>query len=148
MRISLFFLSFVFIGLAVLFGAHYFLYFSAVKFFAITDQQIKNYIIAILFFLAISFFLASVLAHWKDNFFTQSLYIFSGLWLGFLTNLFLAAFFGWIILVLAKITGFNVNSANLAATLLILAVAFSLYGIVNASNPRLKKIEIKIAIET
>ncbi len=135
---------FLLFGLIILFGAHFFLYFSIVRFFSITNQTAKNSILAVIIFLAVSFFLSSAIAHWRDNFLTRAYYFFSAAWLGVFVNLILAVVLGWILIWLAGISGVNLNKAALGAILFFLALVYSGYGIWNAFHPRVKNIEIDI----
>ncbi len=131
---------FIILGLVVLGGAHYFLYFSVIRFFQITNALYKNILLAIISFLAVSFVLALFLAHWQENFFTRDFYLKSGFWLGLLVNLILASIIVWLIILVFR----NTNASILAAVFFALALIYSLYGVWNAINPQIKNISVNI----
>jgi len=137
----IFFLSII---LGILFGCHYFLYFSIVKFFAITGKQAKVTLFVIAILLSFTFIEASFLARWKDNFLTRAYYIAAAGWIGILANLILACILIWLILGVGKLAGINLNVKNIAIALFSLALICSAYGFWNARNPRIKNIEVEI----
>jgi len=130
---------FVILALAILAGAHYFLYFSAIHFFRIAGFY-KNVLAAVFVFLAVSFILALILAHWQENFFTRSFYLASGFWLGLLVNLILASVVVWLIIFAFR----NANAALLACVFFVLAFVCSAYGAWLAFNPQIKVISVTI----
>lgn len=126
-----------------LFGSHYFLYASLIKFFPFLHNY-KKLLFITLFLLAISFILTSILAHVREDLATRASYLLSGFWLGFLTNLVLAiliiSFFNW----LFKLADINFNLSLVALIFFSLAFVFSFYGSWNAFQPRLKNITVAI----
>mgnify|MGYP001566574801 CR=1 FL=1 len=71
------FLPWAILGSAVLFGGHYFLYYSFIKLFRIDIGWVKSSLLTILFLLPLGFILSSILAHFKYGFFTKFFYIAS-----------------------------------------------------------------------
>lgn len=138
------FIIFLFFGIIILFGAHLVVYHFIIHFFSITSHIFQNTIFSVLIFLAFSFFIASILAHWKDNFFTRAFYFFSASWLGILVNLILAIALGWLIIYFILLFGYKPNIAFIGIIILIAVAFYSGYGIYNALNPRLKEISLKI----
>lgn len=138
--ISLFFIT----TIIALFAAHWFLYFSLIRFFGLQSSTNKWTIAAVLFFLAVSFIVALLLTHWKENEFTRALYYLSGFWLGFLANLVLSLAIAWIIFLIVRYFGIEINSGILGAVFILLAVAYSVWGVWNASNPVIKQINVSI----
>jgi len=128
----------------VLFGSHYLLYFSIIHFFSITDKTDARILLGIIAFLSLSFILSSIVAHIKENLFTRFFYFISGFWMGFLVNLTIATFIVWTIVLFSELTDYSVNSGLLAMPLFILAFLYSLYGIWNALNPKIKNISVTI----
>jgi uncharacterized protein len=135
---------FMIIGLGIYFGAHYFLFFSLVRFFEISSPQTKIIIFLTIVFLSLSFIFSSFLAHYKEGWLTKAFYVFSGFWLGLLVNFLLATAVVWLVVGLAKIIGLESNAAVVATFLFPVAFVFSIYGAWNAFNPRVKNIEVAI----
>lgn len=132
------------IGIGVLFGSHYFLYFSITHFFGITNPSYGEIILAAISFLAVSFILFSVLAHWKENIFTRACYFVSGLWLGILANLVLASIFTWFVIGIFSFFSLTLEYSTLAIFFFAVAIGYSIYGTWNALHPRLKHISVHI----
>lgn len=131
-------------ALLILAGAHYALYFSLLRFFSITSPDIKLWLTLALLVLALSFFLATLIAHWSENSITRGYYFVSGFWLGLLTNLLLASALVWILLWVARASGFTVSTTLIAGTLFALAFLYSVYGVWNAGHTRVKEISVTI----
>lgn len=138
------FIIFIIIALAILFGAHYFLYFSIVRFFSVTNVFHRNVLLVLVAFLTVSFILSSVVIHWREDFFTRAFYFVSGFWLGLLVHLLIATAVVWLIFWITKLTGFNVKVTVLSASFFLLALLFSFYGVWNAFNPVIKNISVNI----
>lgn len=136
--------SLLLVGIGVLFGSHYLLYFSIIHFFSITDKTDARILLVIIAFLSFSFILSSIIAHIKENLFTRAFYFISGFWLGLLVNLILATFVIWIAVLASSLTGYPINRGPLAVFFFILAFAYSIYGIWNAINPRIKNVSVMI----
>jgi predicted MPP superfamily phosphohydrolase len=134
----------ILVGLTVLLGSHYFLYFSIIHFFHISNVSQDHVVLGVLFFLSISFIIFSILAHFLENLLTRLFYFLSGFWLGLLTNLFLASLAVWIIIGFSHLLGIVPNTAFLGGSLYILALAYSIYGVFNAFSIRLKNISATI----
>jgi predicted MPP superfamily phosphohydrolase len=129
---------------AVLFGCHFFVYFSLVKFLGIATVNTKIWLGSILFILGISFFVSSALAHYTENAITKTFYFFSGLWLGFGLNLILAFIVSWIIIGIAKFFGIQFDYKYLVMAAVVFATVFSSYGVWNVYHPQVKNITVKI----
>lgn len=125
---------FIILAMGILAGMHYFFYFSLIRFFSITNPLSKNIFLAVIAFWGISFILALILARWWENFFIRAFYFISGFWLGLLINLFLASAVVWL---------FGA-SRPLAVIFFSLAFIFSIYGIWNAYNIKIKNISVSI----
>lgn len=132
------------IGITVLLGSHYLLYISTVYFFDLSGTPYDKALFAALSLGAVSFILASIIAHVKENTLTRLFYLVSGFWLGLLANLILALGAIWTILGLASLVGTHPNPAALAKTFYALALVFSAWGAWNAMNPKLKNITATI----
>jgi predicted MPP superfamily phosphohydrolase len=135
------FLFFAFLGLSLLFGAHFLLYYTGVHFFGVTSPKTRGIILATLAFLSVSFFLISILSHYQENFFSITLYALSGFWLGLLANLFLVSLLLWIFHPIV----IRWNAPLTASTFFLIAFLFSLYGTWVAYHPVVKNISVPIA---
>lgn len=129
---------------AVLFASHFFLYYSLVHFFKITSPAINTTLAIILVFLAISFIMASFLAHWRENVITRTFYFSSGLWLGVLVNLLMAFIFLWIIWGVMYLLHIPMNSGLIAFIAILIAFVYSSWGVYCAYNPIIKKVSVNI----
>ena len=135
---------FLILGLSIMLGSHYFLYFSFVRVFAIENPNHKIMLLACLMFLAISFILASILAHYRDDAIARGLYFLSGFWLGLATNLFLSACLLWLLIGIKNIFNFDLPIALLGVIFLVIAFFVSIFGVWNALNPKIKNITVTI----
>ncbi|MEI8096701.1 MAG: metallophosphoesterase [Candidatus Moraniibacteriota bacterium] len=135
---------FLFLFLATLLGSHAVVFFSVVHFFSITSIVQKGVIIYSLIFLAISFFLASLIAHFFENIFTRAYYFFSGLWIGLLTNIILACIVLWIISLTSQYINFEMNKGLFGTIFFGVALLISIYGVWNALHPVVKHVTVHI----
>ena len=138
-QISVFFV----LALAVLFGSHYFLYFSSIKFFSF-DLFWRRILFGTVAFFSISFILSAVLSQMSDVFPVRAYYILSNLWIGFAWNLLMAFTFAWAIIGISRFFDLDPNKMILGLSFSVAALVFSFYGIHNALNPELKNISVKI----
>lgn len=134
------FILFALVGLLVLFGSHYFVYYSGVHFLQIASPKIRGILLASLAFLAVSFFLASLWSHYQENILSNAFYALAGFWLGLLTNLFLVSLLLWIFHPLV----IRWNAPLMAGVFFVAALALSLCGTWNAYHPQVKNIAISI----
>lgn len=137
-------ITFIILIVGTLVGMHYFFYFSLIRFFSIINPLSKNILLAVIAFGGVSFILALILARWWENFFIRAFYFISGFWLGLLGNLIMAAVVVWLIVLMAQFAGSNANKAAFGAIFFALTLIYSLYGVVNAFNPRIKNISVSI----
>lgn len=140
----LLFALFLILALVILFGSHFFAYWSIIKFFQIVNAKIKLWLAIILFFLSVSFILSSILAHYSENVLSRGFYFGAGLWLGVGLNLILGFVGAWILFFIFQKTGIRFDSKVLGSSAIIFAILFSIYGVVNAYNPRIKNITVKL----
>jgi len=132
---------------AILFGCHFFIYFSLIKFLGIGNAGAKIWLAGILFFLSISFIASSILAHYSENSATRILYFSSGLWLGIGLNLVLAFAAVWIATAIASVSGFQLEYREyvyLVAFSIVFAISYSGYGVWNAYHPKIKNITVRM----
>lgn len=135
---------FLFLFLVALLGAHAIVYVSLVHFFSITASAHRYILVSVLAFLAASFFLSSVIAHFFENGFTRVYYFLSGFWLGFLVNIIMALAIAWLTIWASQYLHMDLNKSSVGAFLLGLAFLLSLYGVWHALHPVVKNISVRI----
>ena len=136
---------FIFFSLGIIYGAHYFIYFSLVKFFAIESGNLKISLAVAFFVLPIFFVISSILIRYFHNVFANSLYFLSSLWLGIATTLFFLLVSAWLVYGLARLAHLPINLQFVGILVLVFTLVFSVYGVWSAYHPRIK--EIKVAIK-
>lgn len=132
------FVAFVSVFLVILFGSHFLVLRFFFGVFALTGTYWKYAAVILSFVLLASFFFASFLAHSYENAFTRSLYLLVGVWLGTFVNLLLAALAVWLIMLVARFIGFELNASVLGTGMLLIALAVSGYGVWNAFYPTVR----------
>jgi hypothetical protein len=135
---------FILIALSILFGSHYFIYFSLVHFFGVAAPAHRAALAAILFLLPASFIASSILAHWTDNFVARVFYFCSGLWLGVGLTLILTLTLAWGAWGTAKLFTSSPGPAILGWAAVALAGLYSAYGLWNAYHPRVQNLTVRI----
>jgi len=136
--------AFIIVIQSILLLVHAFVCFTWIQFWGVTDPR-SVWRLAVLFvLLSVSFVAASLLAFRYSHFLVRILYTLSAVWLGVVNYLFLAAGACWICYALAMLAGLRGERRSLAILLSGLALLTSLYGIVNASRPRIKRITVKL----
>lgn len=132
---------------ALLLLAHWFIYHTWIIFFGPSAALALR---TALFLLAFSFIAAALLGFYSANRLVTLLYRLASVWLGLLNFFFLAAclcWLSWLALALLRLpfAGLTAERQLLAATLYSLAVAVSLYGLLNARFIRIRRIPIRLA---
>lgn len=135
---------FLFLILVAYLGIHYFVFRSSLFFFKIGDSKLQGVFFAAVAFLAFSFIGSTFLVHFTDNVFARGFYLFSGVWVGLLINLFLASLVVWVFCWLVKIIGPSCDYRTAAYTMYFLAFAVSVWGVWNVYNPIVRQIDVKI----
>lgn len=129
-------------------AAYVAVYFSIVNFFSPSMHWEKNILLWSLVFLGLflgsSIMISTLLAHWWDNLFNRKYYFFSGMWVGFVINLLLFFGLGWGFVWLSELFGSVPNKKLVGFLAIIGAAIYSLYGIINAFTPIVKRINVAI----
>jgi predicted MPP superfamily phosphohydrolase len=115
-----------------------------VKFFNVEKKNIKIWLAVVLFISSIGFILSSIIAHYSGNVFTRALYSISSMWLAVGWNLIMAFSVSWIVILISKAIGRNLDYKRLAVVSLVFTFVFSIYGIWSASSPKVKKVTVGI----
>jgi uncharacterized protein len=129
---------------STLFLAHYFLFETLVFAwgFGVAGTRILAIALAVL---SVSFLGASLLAFRYYNVVIRTLYKVSAVWLGTFNYLFIAACAWWLIYGALSVAKVNFSPRVLTAVLFGLGLATSVYGVVNASWIRVKRITVRLA---
>lgn len=136
--------AFVITVQVILFLGHWFIY-ETWKFFAPPSASGVTMALRIpLALLSVSFVAASLLSFRYYNFFVRVFYTLAAVWIGLLNFLFLAACACWIAYPAVRVLGLPIGRPVIASALFGLAVLVSLYGIVNASWTRVRRIAVKL----
>src|SRR5215467_65936 len=98
----------------------------------------------ILGILSISFVAASVLAFSYTNAAVRMFYKASAIWMGFLSFLFSAALLAWLVFGITSF-GVSIDFHRTVQVLFSVAMAFSIYGLINASWTRITRISVRLA---
>jgi hypothetical protein len=128
----------------ILFLGHLFVYETWLYFSPPSHPAVTAFLRITFLLLSVSFVPASLLAARYYNRFVRMFYTVASIWLGALNFLVMAAAFCWTLYGIAVVTGLPVNPPILFFTLLGGALLVSLYGIINASWIRVKRISVKL----
>ena len=99
----------------------------------------------VLGFLSVSFVAASLLAFRYTNAAVRAFYRIAAVWLGFLTFLFSAAVFSWIIFGVARLARLDASFHRMVEWLFAAAVLAGLYGVFNAGWTRITRTTVRLA---
>jgi uncharacterized protein len=128
---------------SVLFLAHYFLFETVV--FAWGPSVEARILAVALAVLSVSFLGVSLLTFRYYNVVLRTLYKVAAVWLGTFSYLFIAACVWWIAYGLLSAANVNFSPRGWAEVLFGLALATSVYGMVNAGLTRVKRITVRLA---
>ncbi|MGO9318777.1 MAG: metallophosphoesterase [Terracidiphilus sp.] len=129
---------------ALLLAAHWFIYYTCISFWPTLSPMTVLLLRTSLLLLAFTFMPAALLAFFHANRLVTVFYRLASVWLGFLNYFFLAACFSWLASFALDLLGLHANRPFIAATLYGLAVAASLYGLVNARIIRIRRISVQL----
>jgi uncharacterized protein len=129
---------------SILFLAHFFLFETLRLAFGPFDSHDSLTIAIVLGILSISFLGSSLLGFRIWNLPVRILYIISAAWLGTFNYLFIAAVLWWLIHLAAGLANISLASPVLGLILFASALAVSLFGLINASIPRIKRINVAL----
>ena len=128
--------------------AHWFLYCTAVAFWGI-DPTADLVLRAVLTLLAVSFIVAALLSFRSTGTLVRLIYRFAVVWLGMLNYLFFAACLAWIVQLALRFSPWAAQlpfwRPRMAAVLFVLALAVSIYGVLNARTIHVRRIAVKLA---
>ncbi|MBN1846951.1 MAG: metallophosphoesterase [Deltaproteobacteria bacterium] len=138
------FIAFIVVFVGLLFGAHYLLYTSFIRFMGVSDPGIRRTVFWIVVCLALSFFPSVILLRIHVNIATTLFYLIACIWLGLFLYLLMGTGLLWVIFGLGKGVGAVPNMRIIGMAVFLLAVGFSSYGIWRARFPVVKPISVQI----
>lgn len=138
------FVFFLFLMILVLAASHLFIYAAAVKFFGIESQPVKRLLAAFVGFWGLSFFVASVLIHWRENVFSRGFYFLAGSWLGLAATFISIALVGFAVIFLSQKLGRAMDAKIIGWLAVLVSLIITAYGISNAARPQVKELAVKL----
>ena len=139
-----FFIQFFLVALSILFLSHYFIYFSIIHFFGVTNAWRRVALAIFLALLPASFIASSILWHRSGGIFATMYYFCSSLWLGVGLTLMTFFAFAWMARGVTRLFTHSPSPALFGGAAIVLACLYTAYGIWNAYHPRTEEIVIKI----
>ncbi len=130
---------------AVLFVSHFIVYETWTFSPARSDIPGAFWVRLVLGLLSVSFVAASLLAFRYTTVAVRMFYTVAAVWLGFLTFLFFAAVFSWIVFGIARLAALNVNFHRMVEWLFGAAVLAGAYGVFNAGWTRITRTTVRLA---
>ncbi len=144
MPIYILFILFALFSQALIVALHLLLYRFFLHLFPTATQSLKHFLLYTLIFLSFSFIPATLLVHYSSNIFTSVLYFLSGLWYAVIVNLLLAMLGSYLLFWIAKLIGLKINFFIIGIIFIALALIYSFYGVYNATQVRVKEIEVSL----
>ena len=135
---------FVFISIVqtILFLAHWFLYWSWGRFFG---EPLRAVAVKVAFaILSVTFVSASLWGWYSFRPLVRFLYVVSAVWLGFASFLLWAAYLTWTLYGLATLSRAGWELRSMAAVFLVGAIVVAVYGLLNATWPRVTRITVTL----
>jgi predicted MPP superfamily phosphohydrolase len=129
--------------LAILLGAHFFVFTSLSRFLNLSSI-LKKLLALSFILLTFGFVGSSVYGHYVSNASSQFLYILTSSWLGLFSNLFWAVIIFWPIYLLLETRISPANLTYIMAVLIMAALASTTFGYFNAQNIRYRQEVVKI----
>ena len=145
MRVQRGLIGFIVVLQTVLFLSHFIVYETWTFSPAGSDVPGTFWIRLVLGLLSVSFVAASLLAFRYTTAAVRVFYTVAAVWLGFLTFLFFASVFSWIIFGIARLAALNVNFHRVVEWLFGAAVLAGVYGVFNAGWTRITRTTVRLA---
>jgi predicted MPP superfamily phosphohydrolase len=136
--------TFVAIVQSILFLVHLVVYVTWTFFWGTMEPSALFGLRVALALLSISFVAASLLGFLYFHFLVRIFYTLAALWLGMVTFLFLAACTCWVVYVVPGLFGMRLERRPLVIAFFGLALLTAIYGAVNASWTRVRRITVKL----
>lgn len=129
---------------SILLLAHWFIYHTWITFWGALTPAPTLALQTALLLLGLSFTSAALLGFYFTNWLVTLLYRIAAVWLGALNFLFIAAALCWPAGYLLSLQGLRASQPLLAAALFTLALAASLYGLLNARHIRIRRHHVEL----
>lgn len=123
---------------------HWFVYETWVAMWSPRDGAGLLALRALVAVLSVSFVATSLLAFQYNTLAVRAAYRVAAAWTGVFSFCFYAACACWVILVPALVMGWHLQQAALGGVLFGTAIAASVYGMLNAAAPRVKRVTVKL----
>ncbi|RPI09639.1 MAG: hypothetical protein EHM65_08955, partial [Acidobacteriales bacterium] len=137
-------IAFLLVVFGVLYGWHYFLYFSTVHFFEIAGKAARRAVAALFVLLPACFFVSVFLARRAENSFIRAFSIVSNLWVGVGLALLLFFAVAWAAWGVFRLQNPRPSPAMFGLAVVLATCLYSGYGVWNAAHPRVENITVKI----
>lgn len=134
----------IFLMQCILLLAHWFIYHTWIAFWWPLSPLATLALRLAVLLLAFSFISAALLGFWSGHRAVTILYRLASVWLGFLNFFFLAACLSWLAVLALRLAGVRPDRPLIAASLFGLAMAVSLYGLLNARWIHIRRIGIRL----
>lgn len=138
------FLFFLIIALVAVFSAHFFIYFTIVRFFVLSSS-VKAGLAVIITLLSVSFILSMLLVHWKETAVTRVVYYSASVWLGIFVNVVLLLAMFWLVYAVFQWMGIPLPWKLVLVVAGGVALLVSAWGMYNAHHPRFVNHTLKIS---
>jgi len=138
-------LTFILVIQAILFLGHFVVYETWTSFWRTADPPGISALAIVFLLLSVSFVGASLLAFRYYNVWVRAFYMAAAGWLGMLNFFFLASLACWIVNAGVRVTRGSWEPRDIAEVLFGAAAVAGVWGIVNASWVRVKRIDLRIA---
>lgn len=133
---------FVILTLIMLVSGHAFLWWSFVRFFAISKITIKIFLAVLLGLMSLSFIVSTFIVHWSENWLADKFYLVSGVWLGLIWYVAIAVAATWIFYWVGQWTDIEMPLRTISIIFMTMAIAYTIYGMVNAFTPIVRSEEV------
>ncbi|HEY1424061.1 MAG TPA: metallophosphoesterase [Candidatus Acidoferrum sp.] len=135
---------FVAVVQTVLLAAHFFVFETWLYFWSPGASPALSNAKYVVILLAVSFVAASLFSFKYWNGLTRVFYRASAIWLGLFNFLFLGALGAWLTALVGKAAGAHWNERTIVAAWFAAAVLAALWGIINASVTRIRRIQVRL----
>src|SRR5258707_4728793 len=136
----------VFIGVfqSILLAAHLLVFETWLHFWGPVARATMGAAGTVMFLLSLSFLVATLLSFKYWNGAMRALYRVAAVWLGVFNFLFMASVGVWLTFLFAAMTNWNLSSRAIVVGWFGTALGAALWGLVNASFPRISRIKIRL----
>lgn len=135
---------FIAIVQAILFLGHFVVYETWIWLWGTPSPTALLSLQVVLAVLSVSFVTASALAFRFSNVIVRTFYRIAAAWLGFLNFLVCASFVAWLLFGISRLAGWRSGGPIIVETLFGLAILTGIYGMLNASRLRIRRVSVNL----